>query len=197
MSQPSNDPKSRNTIRRTIEDAPRHLPDRVRELPALAVRTTVVGVGRLLDAGERVRTEYGKLRRTGVGPTVDRLRRGGLRQVGASDRTEAPEHTSSRAETPPPTSAPAGTPPHTFQGEPRPAPDTRRSGETAEAPSHEELPVANYDQLTIASLRARLRYLTVSDLGTLLAHERTHQDRSDVVRMYENRILKLEREHAG
>ncbi len=187
MSQPSNDPKSRNTIRRTIEDAPRHLPDRVRELPALAVRTTVVGVGRLLDAGERVRTEYGKLRRTGVGPTVDRLRRGGLRQVGASDRTEAPEHTS----------APAETPPHTFQGEPRPAPDTRRSGETAEAPSHEELPVANYDQLTIASLRARLRYLTVSDLGTLLAYERTHQDRSDVVRMYENRILKLEREQSG
>jgi hypothetical protein len=54
------------------------------------------------------------------------------------------------------------------------------------------LPVANYDQLTVASLRARLRNLDVTQVQALLDYERAHQSRADVVTMFERRIVKLE-----
>jgi len=60
--------------------------------------------------------------------------------------------------------------------------------ETAEA----VLPVAGYDQLTVASLRARLRVLDVTQVRTLLDYEKAHQDRADMVTMFERRIAKLE-----
>jgi hypothetical protein len=54
------------------------------------------------------------------------------------------------------------------------------------------LPVAGYDQLTVASLRARLRVLDVAQVQTLLDYEKAHQGRTDVVTMFERRITKLE-----
>jgi hypothetical protein len=54
------------------------------------------------------------------------------------------------------------------------------------------LPVAGYDQLSVASLRARLRVLDVAQVQTLLDYEKAHQSRADVVTMFERRITKLE-----
>ena len=54
------------------------------------------------------------------------------------------------------------------------------------------LPVAGYDQLTVASLRARLRVLDVTQVRTLLDYEKAHQNRTDVVTMFERRVAKLE-----
>jgi hypothetical protein len=55
-----------------------------------------------------------------------------------------------------------------------------------------DLPVAGYDQLSVASLRARLRVLDVAQVRTLLDYEKAHQDRADMVTMFERRIAKLE-----
>jgi hypothetical protein len=52
--------------------------------------------------------------------------------------------------------------------------------------------VAGYDQLSVASLRARLRVLDVAQVQTLLDYEKAHQSRADVVTMFERRIAKLE-----
>ena len=53
------------------------------------------------------------------------------------------------------------------------------------------LPLANYDELTVASLRARLRNLSNDDLTQLMTYERAHQDRPEVIKMFQNRLLKM------
>jgi len=60
---------------------------------------------------------------------------------------------------------------------------------TAEAAA--ALPLPNYDELTIASLRARLRNLTAEQLTVLIEYEKAHANRADVITMFERRITKL------
>jgi pyruvate/2-oxoglutarate dehydrogenase complex dihydrolipoamide acyltransferase (E2) component len=55
-----------------------------------------------------------------------------------------------------------------------------------------ELPLDNYDNLTLPSIRARLRGLDVAQLRVLAAYERTHAERPEVLGMFERRISRLE-----
>jgi len=64
----------------------------------------------------------------------------------------------------------------------------------ASEPAGAELPVANYDELTLASLRARLRNLSVEQLSQLLDYEKAHTARADVITMFERRIVKVQAE---
>ena len=61
----------------------------------------------------------------------------------------------------------------------------------AEASAAPALPLANYDELTVASLRARLRNLTNDDLTLLKEYEQAHQDRPEVIKMFQNRLIKM------
>jgi hypothetical protein len=61
----------------------------------------------------------------------------------------------------------------------------------APAASTEALPLPNYDDLTVASLRARLRNLSADQLAQLVGYEKSHANRADVVQMFERRIAKL------
>jgi hypothetical protein len=75
-------------------------------------------------------------------------------------------------------------------GEPAPAAGpgvTRASAATAAPP----LPVPNYDELSLASLRARLRYLDAAQLRILVQYERSHAGRPAIVTMFERRMAKL------
>ena len=54
-----------------------------------------------------------------------------------------------------------------------------------------ELPLAGYDELTVASLRARLRNLSNDDLVQLRAYEESHQNRPEVIKMFQNRLIKM------
>lgn len=60
------------------------------------------------------------------------------------------------------------------------------------SPSAEDLPVPTYDELTLPSVRARLRKLTVDQVRDLRAYEVAHQGRAEFIKMYDNRIAKLE-----
>ncbi|GAB2495285.1 hypothetical protein GCM10027187_72710 [Streptosporangium sandarakinum] len=60
---------------------------------------------------------------------------------------------------------------------------------TVEVP---EEPMPGYGQLTVASLRARMRGKSAEQVRLLLAYERATAARPEVVRMYENRLAKLE-----
>ncbi|WP_150245370.1 hypothetical protein [Nocardiopsis quinghaiensis] len=60
------------------------------------------------------------------------------------------------------------------------------------APSAEDLAVPTYDELTLPSVRARLRKLTIEQVRDLRAYEVAHQGRSEFIKMYDNRISKLE-----
>ncbi len=59
-------------------------------------------------------------------------------------------------------------------------------------PGDSGLPLPNYDELSIASLRARLRNLDVAQLRQLTDYEQAHEARADVIAMFERRIAKLE-----
>jgi hypothetical protein len=95
------------------------------------------------------------------------------------------------AETP----VPAETP---LAAEPAPAAETPLAAEpapAAETPGLAEsagLPLASYDTLSLASIRARLRNLDAGQLRVLAGYERTHAERVDVLGMLERRIEKLE-----
>ena len=61
-----------------------------------------------------------------------------------------------------------------------------------------EAPLPNYGELSIASLRARLRNLDIGQVRQLAEYEKGHAGRADVIAMFERRIAKLEAgEYAG
>ena len=68
----------------------------------------------------------------------------------------------------------------------------RRHGRRDARPGAAGAPLPNYDELSIASLRARLRSLDVTQLRQLVEYEKAHAARGDVLAMFERRIAKLE-----
>jgi hypothetical protein len=60
------------------------------------------------------------------------------------------------------------------------------------APLAVDLPLASYDTLSLASIRARLRALDVGQLRMLVAYEQANAERPEVLGMLERRIEKLE-----
>ncbi|UGT38723.1 lipid droplet-associated protein [Nocardia yamanashiensis] len=67
------------------------------------------------------------------------------------------------------------------------------NGHNGSAPAAPEVASRfNYDEMTIAQLRARLRQLSVEDLSTLLAYEQGTRDRAPFVTMLTNRIATVQ-----
>ncbi|GAA4914520.1 hypothetical protein [Streptomonospora salina] len=62
------------------------------------------------------------------------------------------------------------------------------------APAADDLPVPGYDDLTLPSIRARLRKLTIDQVRELRAYEVAHGERPEFIKMYDNRIAKLQSE---
>ena len=56
---------------------------------------------------------------------------------------------------------------------------------------HEELPLPDYDHLTLPALRARLTRLDLTSLVQLRDYEKAHANRLPVVTMLDNRIAKV------
>jgi hypothetical protein len=95
------------------------------------------------------------------------------------------------AETPAPEPAAAAPEPATAAPEPAtPAPEPVAAAE----PAATAAPLPNYDELSVASLRARLRNLDAAQVKELAEYERAHAARADVLTMFERRIAKLEAE---
>ncbi|MGI8870431.1 MAG: hypothetical protein ACR2F6_16675 [Mycobacteriales bacterium] len=69
-----------------------------------------------------------------------------------------------------------------------PQPAWARFDEDEATGTADEPPVAGYDAMSLASLRARLRSLPTSTLTRLLAYEKTHAARPAFVTMLQNRI---------
>jgi hypothetical protein len=90
----------------------------------------------------------------------------------ATDAAVAPPVETPAAEVPPTPQAPA-------------APEPAQSG---------GLPLSNYDELTIPSLRARMRVLSAAQVTALLDYEKATQARAAVITMFERRLAKLEQD---
>ena len=73
-----------------------------------------------------------------------------------------------------------------------PAPEATAGPETSASPdASSALPLANYDELSVASLRARLRNLSNDDLTLLMTYEKAHRNRPEVIKMFQNRLIKM------
>jgi hypothetical protein len=107
---------------------------------------------------------------------------GNVRLLSAEDLAEIDaEHAAAAAAEPRPASGQPVAPAH--QAPPLQAPAHRLTADS--------LPVPNYDELAIASLRARLRHLDAAQLRTLLDYEQANAARTAVLTMFERRIAKL------
>jgi hypothetical protein len=62
--------------------------------------------------------------------------------------------------------------------------------------THDELPLPDFDHLTIGALRNKIRSLDVIQLVQLREWERAHADRLPVITALENRIAKLQADNA-
>ncbi len=60
-----------------------------------------------------------------------------------------------------------------------------------EVVSHDQLPLPDYDHLTLGSLRGRMRSLDVPQLVQVRDYEKAHANRLPIVTMLDNRIAKL------
>jgi hypothetical protein len=156
-------------------------PERIKEAPAHALRAVFAGVGQVLLITERVRQRA-------------------IEQV-HPQMTSAPAH--APAPDVPPPSPPRSAAAATQAAASRVAAPAAAAPAVApaEAPAPEaaapqggaaDLPVPSYDELSIASLRARLRALDATQVRDLLDYERAHATRANVITMFERRIAKLE-----
>lgn len=75
--------------------------------------------------------------------------------------------------------------------EPAAEPKPAISKPAAKAKAAADLPIAGYDEASLASVRARLRNLDAKQVGELRDYERANAARAEFLRMYENRIAKL------
>jgi hypothetical protein len=180
--------------------------ERIKEAPAQALRGVFAGIGQVLLIADRLRNK------TPPGQQVPQTRAPEPSQTRADPATSA-----APAQQAPPTPAapPAPVAPVAPSaervtktrdldktGNVRLLPSEQAgAGETASAADatvtvgeEEGTPLPNYDELSIASLRARLRNLDVARVRQLAGYEKAHAARPDVMTMFERRIAKLEAE---
>ena len=188
--------------------------ERIKEAPAQALRGVFAGIGQVLLIADRLRNK------TPASQHVPTARAPGPPETRADPATSAaptPQAPPAPAVPPAPVAATA---PRAPAAPPAPAaPRAERvtqardfdktgnvrlltsepagAGEMAPAAdatadAEEGAPLPNYDELSVASLRARLRNLDAAQVKQLAEYERAHAARPDVITMFERRIAKLE-----
>jgi hypothetical protein len=189
----------------------------VREIPVQAARLALFGVGRTLLLTDRVRKDYREARESGLRPVLERWRDDAGQLAGkvvgrvnerrpSAGRPEpkpgpAPEppvahppgrkvNTSLAAE-PAKTTEPVAKPAPEPATVPEPVPEPTSTPDRVTKLTAQSLPVTDYDDATLASVRARLRTLTAAQVSQLRDYEQEHKARADFLRMFENRISKL------
>jgi len=195
--------------------------ERVKEAPAQALRAMFAGIGQLLAASDKLRgksaTDEAPAEAKAAAPetvTPETVTPETATPETATPETATPETVTPETVTPetvtpetvtPETATPETVTPETVTPETvtpeTVTPETTGGGHVklvpgAAAPAAPaaptgELPVPNYDGLTVASLRARLRNLSADQLAQLVDYEKSHANRADVVQMFERRIAKL------
>jgi hypothetical protein len=73
----------------------------------------------------------------------------------------------------------------------RRGPDTTAARRDEATPTAADPPLPGYDDLSLASLRARLRTLDAPAIEAMLAYEKAHAHRDDVITMLERRLAKI------
>ena len=194
--------------------------DRIKEAPVVVLRAVFAGIGQILLTADKVRARAAEQvwtpdrapARAPAGLPADRRlpespRNGTMRtEPAATDRPAMPEAPVSQgpvtaeaapaAKAPPATKAPSAARPRAAKTTPQakapraaktvPAPRAAEAEPATQAP-----PLPGYDDLSIASLRARLRVLDAATIQEMLAYEKAHARREPVIAMLERRLAKI------
>jgi hypothetical protein len=153
--------------------------DRMKAAPTQALRAVFAGIGRILLAADRPPAPAKPPQQADASEAAgssDRWRSldatGNVRLLSAEDLDDGYDN---QARPPGPAAA-------------QPA-----AAETADiTAAAASLPLADYDNLSLPSIRARLRSLDADQLRVLATHERVTAERPEVLGMLERRIEKLE-----
>ncbi|WP_300612700.1 hypothetical protein [Trebonia sp.] len=164
--------------------------ERVKDAPANTLRAMFAGIGQLLSITDKFRNKSAAAPADTVAPET-------AVPEAAAPQSAAPE-TAAPETAVPETAVPETAVPETAVPETA-VPETAVGGHVKVLPTEAaaaagEPPVPNYDSLSVASLRARLRNLTPAELGQLIEYEKGHAGRADVITMFERRIAKLAEE---
>ena len=154
--------------------------ERVKESPASALRAMFAGIGSMLFVKDKIR------HKADAENSAPETEAAAPASAAAAQTPAAPEPVVAETVTPETVAAETTAVPDVSAG-----PETTAAPEATVAPAAAGLPLANYDELTIASLRARLRNLSVEQLNDLIGYEKEHANREDVISMFERRITKL------
>lgn len=149
-------------------------------------------------------------------------RTGNVRLLTEADVGESTEAADAAAETAPAAAAKAATKPIAAKAAPK-APATKAAPKAPRAKAAPEVPTAkaapeatavgavpeapigapaageplpSYSEMSIASVRARLRNLNVDQVRELVVYEKAHAARADFITTFERRIVKLESEES-
>jgi hypothetical protein len=175
--------------------------ERIKEAPAQALRAVFAGVGQVLLVTERVRRRAlggdegaRETSRPAAPVSVVTGETAATAGTTAPTRPAAPTAPTAPTEVKPAAAEAAGANEAAEVSAAGPAKAAQAPAAAPQAPAEDAggLPVPHYSQLSIASLRARMRGLDVGQVRELLSYERAHEDRENVVAMFERRIAKLE-----
>jgi hypothetical protein len=186
--------------------------ERIKEAPAQALRGVFAGIGQLLLITDKLRNKTSASQQVppARAPEPSRPRADTIpapAPVSSAPTAAAAPAAPAPASAPAAPAAPAASAPAASAPAAARVPAARNFDKTgnvrlltsaeaaadakAPAPAARAAPLPNYDELSIASLRARLRNLDPTELRQLVAYEQAHADRADVIAMFERRIAKL------
>ena len=171
--------------------------DRLKEVPALVLRALFAGIGQLLLAAEKAANRVVEQLTAAQHPATPARPSPPPADVRPAEETPGqPDNVRLLREAPAPDTdkdsaerLPTATP-----GDATPQPSTGETARGARAPAQPAAsppPLPNYDELSVASLRARLRFLDAGAVGSLLDYEKSHAARQEVITMFERRLAKL------
>jgi hypothetical protein len=178
------------------------IPDQVRRAPTLALRAVFAGIGRVVLSAERPpaspeqpaaraaanggqsRQPAGRRQRPSVAPVAPPGSRWRSLDKTGNVRLLSDEDVDDDYD-----AVPAPGIPSTVNA---PAAADFDDGSDLAASPVQTLPLPSYDDLSLASIRARLRGLDVSQLRVLVEYESSNAERPEVLGMFERRIEKLE-----
>ena len=154
--------------------------ERMKEAPAHALRAVFAGIGQVLLVADRIKN---RATDTNHAPSAAAPEPAAASETAAAAPATPPPAATAAAATPAATTAPATA---------RPASATPAAAASAAASAAGDLPVPHYDELSVASLRARMRGLDAAQLRILIDYESTHAERGTVLAMFERRLAKVE-----
>jgi hypothetical protein len=173
----------------------------MKDRPASALRAMFAGIGSLLHGKDKVRSKPAEQAPTETGATApgetapEAATAESTAEPEATTVTEAAEAVAEAepvAEVVEPTAEVEAE--AEIEAEAEPEVEAEVETDIVVVETVVKLPLSNYDESSVASLRARLRNLSVEELTQLIEYEKGNANRADVVIMFERRIVKVQAE---